>query len=118
MSITGKEREELRFVSLTTFLFFFIDRHFYTDVLHLLLFQPNLILANLHTALHEDAVLHMYEKTLREVPLFENADKSFFRIFGKNVREKYYRRGHVIVKAYDVVRFVFIIYRGKVVFLI
>lgn len=56
----------------------------------------------------------MYERTIKEVPLFENADKSFFKILGKNVHEKYYRRGHVIVRAYDVVESVFIIYRGKV----
>lgn len=72
------------------------------------------MLSKLHPALYEDAVLDMYERALREVPLFENVDRSFFRILGKELREKYFKKDHVITQANNIMENIYIIYRGRV----
>ncbi|KPI98672.1 Cyclic nucleotide-gated cation channel [Papilio xuthus] len=72
------------------------------------------ILGKLHSNLNEDAVLYMYEKTLREIPLFENVEYSFFRSFAKQLQEQYYQKGYMVIRANEVVTSMYIIYRGKV----
>lgn len=76
--------------------------------------QHQSILGKLHANLNEDAVLHMYEKTLREIPLFEDVEYSFFRAFAKKLRERYFQKGYVVMKANEVISTMHIIYRGKV----
>ncbi|XP_049871178.1 uncharacterized protein LOC126370383 [Pectinophora gossypiella] len=72
------------------------------------------ILGKLHANLNEDAVLYMYEKTLREIPLFENVENSFFRAFAKKLKEQYFQKGYMVMRANEVMNVMFIIYRGKV----
>nr|XP_037867571.1 uncharacterized protein LOC101747086 isoform X1 [Bombyx mori] len=73
-----------------------------------------LILDKLHSNLKEDAVLYMYEKTLREIPLFENLEYAFFRAVAKKLQEKYFQKGFMILKSHEVMSDMHIIYRGKV----
>ncbi|KOB77802.1 putative tetrameric potassium-selective cyclic nucleotide gated channel [Operophtera brumata] len=73
------------------------------------------ILGKLHANLNEDAVLYMYENTLREIPLFENVENSFFRAFAKNLREEYFQKGYMVMRSNEVISTMFIIFRGKVV---
>lgn len=56
----------------------------------------------------------MYEKTLREIPLFESVEYSFFRAFAKNLQERYFQKGYMIMRANEVISNMYIIYRGKV----
>ncbi|KAL3282711.1 hypothetical protein HHI36_005883, partial [Cryptolaemus montrouzieri] len=74
---------------------------------------PNKILSIVHAALHEDAVLHLYENTLKEIPLFEGVERTFFRILGKSLRERYYIKGSYIFREDDVIDTIFIVHRGK-----
>lgn len=48
----------------------------------------------LNNALAEDTVLALYERTLREVPLFENVERSFIRVIAKHLSEEYYMKGN------------------------
>ncbi|XP_044752804.1 uncharacterized protein LOC123312439 isoform X3 [Coccinella septempunctata] len=75
--------------------------------------EPNKILSILHPALHEDCVLQLYENTLKEIPLFEGVDRTFFRIVGKSLRERYYIRGSYIFREDDVIDTIYIVHRGK-----
>ncbi|KAJ8719060.1 hypothetical protein PYW07_016616 [Mythimna separata] len=72
------------------------------------------ILGKLHANLNEDAVLYMYEKTLKEIPLFEDVEYSFFRAFAKKLKELYFQKGYMVMKANEVIDIMYIIYRGKV----
>ncbi|CAH3984678.1 unnamed protein product [Pieris brassicae] len=72
------------------------------------------ILGKLHANLNEDAVLFMYEKTLREIPLFEDVEYSFFRAFAKKLKEGYFQKGYMIMRSNEVIKNMYIIYRGKV----
>ncbi|XP_068626724.1 uncharacterized protein [Battus philenor] len=72
------------------------------------------ILGKLHSNLNEDAVLYMYEKTLREIPLFENVEYSFFRAFAKQLNEQYFQKGYMVIRSNEVISSMYIIYRGKV----
>lgn len=72
-------------------------------------------MGKLHANLNEDAVLYMYEKTLREIPLFEDVEYSFFRAFAKKLNERYYQKGYMVIKSNEVICNVYIIYRGKVI---
>ncbi|CAH0723679.1 unnamed protein product, partial [Brenthis ino] len=72
------------------------------------------ILGKLHANLNEDAVLYMYEKTLREIPLFEDVEYSFFRAFAKKLKERYFQKGYMIMRSNEVLSNMYIIYRGKV----
>ncbi|CAG5046525.1 unnamed protein product [Parnassius apollo] len=72
------------------------------------------ILGKLHSNLNEDAVLFMYEKTLREIPLFENVEYSFFRAFAKQLKENYFQKGYMVIRSNEVISNMYIIYRGKV----
>lgn len=78
------------------------------------LLQHQAILGKLHANLNEDAVLYMYENTLREIPLFENVEYSFFRAFAKNLKEKYYQKGYMVIRSNEVISAMYIIFRGKV----
>lgn len=71
-------------------------------------------MGKLHANLNEDAVLYMYEKTLREIPLFEDVEYSFFRAFAKNLRERYLQKGYMMLRSNEVITDMYIIYRGKV----
>ncbi|XP_039750920.1 uncharacterized protein LOC120627130 isoform X2 [Pararge aegeria] len=72
------------------------------------------ILGKLHANLNEDAVLYMYEKTLREIPLFEDVEYSFFRAFAKKLKERYFQKGYMVMRSNEVISNMYIIYRGKV----
>ncbi|KAI8420830.1 hypothetical protein MSG28_008031 [Choristoneura fumiferana] len=72
------------------------------------------ILGKLHANLNEDAVLYMYERTLKEIPLFEDVEYSFFRAFAKKLNELYFQKGYMVIRANEVVSNMYIIYRGKV----
>ncbi|KAM3966948.1 uncharacterized protein ACR2FA_011829 [Aphomia sociella] len=72
------------------------------------------ILGKLHANLNEDAVLYMYEMTLREIPLFEDVEYSFFRAFAKKLREQYFQKGYMVTRSNEVISTMYIIYRGKV----
>lgn len=76
--------------------------------------QHQSILGKLHANLNEDAVLYMYEKTLREIPLFENVEYSFFRAFAKKLKESYFQKGYMVMRSNEVIDTMYIIYRGKV----
>lgn len=78
------------------------------------MFQHQSILGKLHANLNEDAVLFMYEKTLRDIPLFEGVEYSFFRAFAKNLKERYFQKGHLVMRESEVISYMYIIYRGKV----
>lgn len=68
----------------------------------------------MHANLNEDAVLYMYERTLKEIPLFEDVEYSFFRAFAKKLNELYFQKGYMVIRANEVVSNMYIIYRGKV----
>ncbi|XP_041968067.1 uncharacterized protein LOC121725268 [Aricia agestis] len=72
------------------------------------------ILGKLHSNLNEDAVLYMYEHTLRDIPLFEGVEYSFFRAFAKQLKECYMQKGYMVLRANEVISNMYIIYRGKV----
>ncbi|XP_045767715.1 uncharacterized protein LOC123869033 isoform X1 [Maniola jurtina] len=72
------------------------------------------ILGKLHANLNEDAVLYMYENTLREIPLFEDVEYSFFRAFAKKLKERYFQKGYMVMRSNEVTSNMYIIYRGKV----
>nr|XP_034828736.1 uncharacterized protein LOC117986036 isoform X4 [Maniola hyperantus] len=72
------------------------------------------ILGKLHANLNEDAVLYMYENTLREIPLFEDMEYSFFRAFAKKLKERYFQKGYMVMRSNEVTSNMYIIYRGKV----
>lgn len=102
-----------------SFIFFFIRLILPTDDTYLrkgFLLQHQAILGKLHSNLNEDAVLYMYENTLREIPLFENVEYSFFRAFAKNLEEKYFQKGYMVMRSNEVISMMFIIFRGKVSF--
>lgn len=71
-------------------------------------------MGKLHANLNEDAVLYMYEKTLREIPLFEDVEYSFFRAFAKKLKERYLQKGYMLMRSNEVISNMYIIYRGKV----
>lgn len=71
-------------------------------------------MGKLHANLNEDAVLYMYEKTLKEIPLFENVEYSFFRAFAKKLKEQYFQKGYLVMRSNEVMNNMYIIYRGKV----
>lgn len=56
----------------------------------------------------------MYEKTLREIPLFEDVEYSFFRAFAKKLKEQYFQKGYMVIRSNEVISQMYIIYRGKV----
>ena len=76
--------------------------------------EPNKILTKLHPLLYQDIVYSMFENTLVNVPIFENVDKVFLRVFGRIIKERYYLRQETIYKTDDVISDLCIIERGVV----
>ncbi|XP_060802937.1 uncharacterized protein LOC106141179 isoform X1 [Amyelois transitella] len=72
------------------------------------------ICRRLHSALMEDTLVFMYEKALREVPLFGKVERSFIRVFTQHLDEMYFLKGETVVQCLDVQKYIYIIYRGKV----
>ncbi|XP_053607909.1 uncharacterized protein LOC128673815 isoform X2 [Plodia interpunctella] len=72
------------------------------------------ICRRLHSALMEDTLVFMYEKALREVPLFGKVERSFIRVFTQHLDEMYFLKGETVIQCMDVQQYIYIIYRGKV----
>lgn len=62
----------------------------------------------------EDTLVFMYERALREVPLFGKVERSFIRVITQHLHEMYFLKGDTVIQCRDVQSFIFIIYRGKV----
>ncbi|CAH2980383.1 unnamed protein product [Chilo suppressalis] len=78
------------------------------------LLEHSKICRGLNTALMEDTLVFMYEKALREVPIFGRVERSFIRVFTQHVREMYFLKGDIVIQCHDVQPYIYIIYRGKV----
>ncbi|XP_048482639.1 uncharacterized protein LOC105394666 [Plutella xylostella] len=76
--------------------------------------NPQQICRQLNSALMEDTLVSIYERTLREVPLFAAADRSFIRVVTQHLQEMYFLKGETVLQCKDVQGYVYIIYRGKV----
>lgn len=63
----------------------------------------------------EDTLVFMYEKALREVPLFAKVERSFIRVVTQHLREMYFLKGDTVVLCKDLQTNIYIIYRGKVI---
>ncbi|XP_071050817.1 uncharacterized protein [Onthophagus taurus] len=72
------------------------------------------LVSPLNSSLREDTMLCLYESTLRHVPLFENLDHAFFRVFGKELKEKYFMEGDIVLGSNDIVQDIHIIHKGAV----
>lgn len=57
--------------------------------------NPQQVCKMLNASLMEDTVSFLYEKTLREVPLFENVEKSFIRVLTRYLVEEYFLKGNI-----------------------
>ncbi|CAG9786249.1 unnamed protein product [Diatraea saccharalis] len=62
----------------------------------------------------EDTLVFMYERALREVPIFGKVERSFIRVFTQHLREMYFLKGDTVIQCHDVQSYIYIIYRGKV----
>lgn len=71
-------------------------------------------LKKFHIALREDAVLYLYEHTLQQVPVFFDMSRSFYRLLGLNISEKYFLRDYTIIRINDIINIVYIIHKGEV----
>ncbi|VVC96843.1 unnamed protein product, partial [Leptidea sinapis] len=72
------------------------------------------ICRDLNSALMEDTLVFMYEKALREVPLFGKVERSFIRVITQHLHEMYFLKGDTVVQCKDIQKHIYIIYRGKV----
>ncbi|KPJ08211.1 Cyclic nucleotide-gated cation channel [Papilio machaon] len=72
------------------------------------------ICRGLNSALMEDTLVFMYERALREVPLFGRVERSFIRVITQHLHEMYFLKGDTVIQCKDVQNDIFIIYRGKV----
>ncbi|XP_052759511.1 uncharacterized protein LOC113513411 [Galleria mellonella] len=68
----------------------------------------------LNSALMEDTLVFMYEKALREVPLFGKVERSFIRVITQHLHEMYFLKGESVIQVSDIQPYIYIIYRGKV----
>ncbi|XP_059045360.1 uncharacterized protein LOC131841129 [Achroia grisella] len=68
----------------------------------------------LNSALMEDTLVFMYERALREVPLFGKVERSFIRVITQHLHEMYFLKGETVIQVLDVQPYIYIIYRGKV----
>ncbi|KAM3964354.1 uncharacterized protein ACR2FA_001326 [Aphomia sociella] len=68
----------------------------------------------LNSALMEDTLVFMYEKALREVPLFGKVERSFIRVITQHLHEMYFLKGETVIQVSDIQPYIYIIYRGKV----
>ncbi|XP_045497710.1 uncharacterized protein LOC123695820 [Colias croceus] len=76
--------------------------------------NPQEICRGLNSALMEDTLVFMYEKALREVPLFGKVERSFIRVITQHLHEMYFLKGDTVVQCKDIQTNIYIIYRGKV----
>ncbi|XP_028158356.1 uncharacterized protein LOC114351371 [Ostrinia furnacalis] len=76
--------------------------------------NPQEICRCLNTALMEDTLVFMYERALREVPLFGKVERSFIRVITQHLHEMYFLKGETVIQCRDVQPYIYIIYRGKV----
>ncbi|CAH1645596.1 unnamed protein product [Spodoptera littoralis] len=75
--------------------------------------NPQRICRHLNSALMEDTLVFMYERALREVPLFGKVERSFIRVITQHLHEMYFLRGDTVIQCRDIQPYIFIIYRGK-----
>ncbi|XP_063618999.1 uncharacterized protein LOC134791774 [Cydia splendana] len=76
--------------------------------------NPQQICRRLNSALMEDTLVFMYERTLREVPLFSKVERSFIRVITQHLNEMYFLKAETVIQCKDVQPYIYIIYRGKV----
>ncbi|XP_039754559.1 uncharacterized protein LOC120629631 [Pararge aegeria] len=76
--------------------------------------DPQKICRGLNSALMEDTLVFMYERALREVPLFGKVERSFIRVITQHLHEMYFLKGDTVVLCKDLQTNIYIIYRGKV----
>ncbi|KAH9627836.1 hypothetical protein HF086_001732 [Spodoptera exigua] len=76
--------------------------------------NPQKICRLLNSALMEDTLVFMYERALREVPLFGKVERSFIRVITQHLHEMYFLKGDTVIQCRDIQPYIFIIYRGKV----
>nr|XP_032525964.1 uncharacterized protein LOC116776822 [Danaus plexippus plexippus] len=76
--------------------------------------DPQKICRGLNCALMEDTLVFMYERALREVPLFGKVERSFIRVITQHLHEMYFLKGDTVVQCKDIQSNIYIIYRGKV----
>lgn len=62
----------------------------------------------------EDTLVFMYERALREVPLFGKVERSFIRVITQHLHEMYLLKGDTVIQCRDIQPYIYIIYRGKV----
>ncbi|CAH4029382.1 unnamed protein product [Pieris brassicae] len=62
----------------------------------------------------EDTLVFMYERALREVPLFGKVERSFIRVITQHLHEMYFLKGDTVVQCKDIQTNIYIIYKGKV----
>lgn len=67
-----------------------------------------------HAQLHEDLAFNFYSSTFKKTEFFRDADNSFFRLMGVQVREMYFKKDAEILRCNDVQGMVYIVCRGKV----
>ncbi|KAK9891943.1 hypothetical protein WA026_017426 [Henosepilachna vigintioctopunctata] len=72
------------------------------------------MLNELSSALKGDIALFMYEKTLREVAIFQKIARPYLKVLAKNLKEEYFLKSDNLIKSFDVHNSVYIIMRGKV----
>ncbi|KAJ8730193.1 hypothetical protein PYW07_017231 [Mythimna separata] len=76
--------------------------------------NPQKICRRLNSALMEDTLVFMYERALREVPLFGKVERSFIRVITQHLHEMYLLKGDTVIQCRDIQPYIYIIYRGKV----
>ncbi|KAJ8728052.1 hypothetical protein PYW08_016437 [Mythimna loreyi] len=76
--------------------------------------NPQKICRRLNSALMEDTLVFMYERALREVPLFGKVERSFIRVITQHLHEMYLLKGDTVIQCRDIQPCIYIIYRGKV----
>ncbi|XP_047513975.1 uncharacterized protein LOC125055559 [Pieris napi] len=76
--------------------------------------NPQEICRGLNSALMEDTLVFMYERALREVPLFGKVERSFIRVITQHLHEMYFLKGDTVVQCKDIQTNIYIIYKGKV----
>nr|XP_022910630.1 uncharacterized protein LOC111421683 [Onthophagus taurus] len=74
---------------------------------------PKNIFGILHVPLKMDVVSFLYRNTLAKIPIFYEANDSFFRHFGLALNEVYRRKEAFIFRVNDIVDNVFIIHKGE-----
>lgn len=71
-------------------------------------------LSGFHAHLHEDLGFDLYASTFKRTEFFCEADNSFFRLMGVQVREMYFKKDAEIIRCNDVQGLIYIVYKGRV----